>query len=53
VLGAGAIVDRGAEAARLNVPLQALVRMQVPAYQPEACPLCAAGVPVVKPGSRI
>jgi orotate phosphoribosyltransferase len=53
VLGAGAIVDRGAEATRLNVPLQALVRMQVPAYQPEACPLCAAGVPVVKPGSRI
>jgi orotate phosphoribosyltransferase len=53
VLGAGAIVDRGAEPARLNVPLQALVRMQVPAYQPEACPLCAAGVPVVKPGSRI
>jgi len=53
VLGAGAIVDRGAEATRLSVPLQALVRMQVPAYQPEACPLCAAGVPVVKPGSRI
>jgi orotate phosphoribosyltransferase len=52
VLGAGAIIDRGADAARLNVPLQALVRMQVAAYQPEACPLCAAGTPVVKPGSR-
>lgn len=52
VLGAGAIIDRGADAGRLNVPLQALVRMQVPAYPPETCPLCAAGQPVVKPGSR-
>ena len=52
VLGAGAIIDRGADAAKLNMPLQALVRMQVAAYQPESCPLCAKGIPVVKPGSR-
>ena len=52
VLGAAAIIDRGSEAARLDMPLQALVRMQVAAYAPESCPLCAKGVPVVKPGSR-
>lgn len=52
VLGAGAIIDRGSDPGRLNLPLQALVRMEVPAYQPEACPLCAAGQPVTKPGSR-
>ena len=52
VMGAGAIVDRGADPARLNIPLQALVRMEVAAYQPDACPLCKAGSPVVKPGSR-
>ena len=52
VLGAAAIVDRGTDAARLNVPLQALVRMEVPAYQPDACPMCSAGQPVIKPGSR-
>ena len=52
VLGAGAIIDRGAAAAKLNMPLQALVRMQVAAYQPQSCPLCAKGIPVVKPGSR-
>lgn len=52
VLGAGAIIDRGSDASRLNVPLQALVRMHVPAYQPDACPMCGAGQPVVKPGSR-
>jgi orotate phosphoribosyltransferase len=52
VLGAAAIIDRGSDAARLALPLQALVRMEVPAYPAEACPLCARGVPVVKPGSR-
>jgi orotate phosphoribosyltransferase len=52
VVGAASIVDRGAEASRLDVPLQALVRMQVAAYPPDACPMCAAGQPVVKPGSR-
>jgi orotate phosphoribosyltransferase len=52
VVGAAAIIDRGADAGRVNVPLQALVRLEVPAYSPEACPLCAKGLPVVKPGSR-
>jgi orotate phosphoribosyltransferase len=52
VLGAAAIIDRGGTSTRLNVPLQTLVRLEVPAYAPESCPLCAKGVPVVKPGSR-
>ena len=28
-----------------------LVQMKVPTYAPESCPLCAKGLPVVKPGS--
>ena len=32
----GAIIDRGADPARLNLPLQALVALEVPTYQPEA-----------------
>lgn len=52
VTGAAAIVDRGSDPARLNLPMQSLVRLEVPAYAPEACPLCAKGIPVVKPGSR-
>jgi orotate phosphoribosyltransferase len=52
VVGAAAIVDRGTDPARLNLPLQALVQLDVPTYDPAACPLCAAGQPVVKPGSR-
>ena len=52
VVGAAAIVDRGTDPARLNLPLQTLVRLAIPTYSPDACPLCAANVPVLKPGSR-
>ena len=52
VVGAASIVDRGSDPQRLNLPLFSLVVLDVAAYQPEACPLCAKGIPVVKPGSR-
>ena len=52
IVGAASIVDRGAEGGQLDVPLQTLVRMQVAAYDPASCPMCAKGLPVVKPGSR-
>ena len=52
VSAAAAIIDRGADPGRLNIPLQALVRMEVPAYSPDGCPLCQQGLPVTKPGSR-
>ena len=52
VLGAAAIIDRGTDQGRVSVPLFSLVQMDVPTYQPESCPLCANGIPVVKPGSR-
>jgi orotate phosphoribosyltransferase len=52
VVGAASLIDRGPDGGRLNVPLQALVRMQVAAHEPASCPLCAQGLPVVKPGSR-
>jgi orotate phosphoribosyltransferase len=52
VVGAASIIDGGANTAPLDVPLQSLVKMHVAAHDPAACPLCAKGVPVVKPGSR-
>ena len=52
VVGAAAIVDRSGGAIDFGVPSYALVRLAVPTYDPGACPLCAQGVPVVKPGSR-
>lgn len=52
VVGAGSIVDRSAGAADVGVRRQALISLDVTAYQPEDCPLCKEGVPAVKPGSR-
>ena len=52
VVGAAAIVDRGSDPGRLNLPLETLVRLSVPTYRPEECPLCSKGAPVTKPGSR-
>jgi orotate phosphoribosyltransferase len=52
VVGAAAIVDRSGGAARFDVPFAALVDVTLPTYEPDKCPLCAQGLPVVKPGSR-
>jgi orotate phosphoribosyltransferase len=52
VVGVAAIVDRSSGAAAFEVPFHALLAVDLPTYQPEACPLCAKGQPVVKPGSR-
>jgi len=52
VLAAGSIIDRSGGAADVGVPRVALETLQVTTYQPENCPLCAQGIPVVKPGSR-
>jgi len=52
VIGAAAIVDRGADPSQLALPLQSLVRLEVPTYPPESCPMCARGEAIVKPGSR-
>ncbi len=52
VVGAASIIDRGNEPARLDAPLVSLAHYPLPTYEEAACPLCAKGLPVVKPGSR-
>jgi orotate phosphoribosyltransferase len=52
VVGAAGIVDRGTDPVRVPVPAFTLVQLEAPAYPPDSCPLCATGVPIVKPGSR-
>jgi len=53
VVGAAAIIDRSGGNQNLDVPFHALATVSLPTYQPAACPLCARGEPVVKPGSRV
>ena len=52
VVGAAAIVDRSGGGARVDVPFEALVDVDLPTYEADACPLCARGEPLAKPGSR-
>jgi orotate phosphoribosyltransferase len=52
VVAAGSIIDRSGGQADVGVPRVALATMKVVAHQPDECPMCKAGVPVVKPGSR-
>ena len=52
IIGAAAIVDRSGGRAAFDVPFHALLAVDLPTYQPDSCPLCAEGLPVVKPGSR-
>lgn len=51
-VAAGSIIDRSGGAVDLGIPRVALETLQVTAYDPAMCPMCAAGEPVVKPGSR-
>ena len=53
VIGAGSIIDRSGGTSAVGVPFHALVALQLPTYDPSSCPLCKAGTPAVKPGSRV
>jgi len=51
VVGVGVLMDRSTQLVDFGVPLVSLYREPVAVYRPEDCPLCAAGVPLVKPGT--
>ena len=52
VLGVGSLVDRSVGEVDFGVPRCSLLRLDIPTYPAESCPLCAAGSRPVKPGSR-
>ena len=52
VVGVGTIVDRSGGSADFGVPYSSLIRLEAAAHFPADCPLCKAGIPAVKPGSR-
>lgn len=53
VVGFGFIVDRSRGQLDLPAPAKALLeRRGMELFRPEECPLCEAGVPIDKPGSR-
>jgi orotate phosphoribosyltransferase len=54
IAGIEVLIDRsGGEAiAQFDIPCHALLTVSARTYSPDTCPLCAAGIPVVKPGTR-
>ena len=51
VVGIGVLVDRSQHDLQLGHPLFSCLRSVTPAYKPAECPLCKAGMPLIKPGS--
>jgi len=57
ILAAALIVDRSNGKVKkefereFNIPLLALLTLDVPNYQPDRCPLCGREVPLTRPGS--
>lgn len=52
VVAAGALIDRSGGKIEFEVEAQSLIQLPIASYEPEDCPLCRAGSPAVKPGSR-
>ena len=52
IVGVGAIIDRSGGKAKFSVPFRSLAKLNIKTFQPQDCPLCKAGKPIAKPGSR-
>jgi orotate phosphoribosyltransferase len=51
IIGWGSIVDRSNKKFA-SAPLVSLLTLDIKNHEPETCPMCQAGIEVVKPGSR-
>jgi orotate phosphoribosyltransferase len=51
IVGIGVLVDRSPEKVDFGIPFFSCHHAEVVTYPPEKCPLCAKGIPLVKPGS--
>jgi len=52
VVGVGVLIDRSGGRIDFGVKMKSLLTLDIKSYQPEECPLCKKGIPIVKPGSR-
>ncbi len=52
VAGVGCIVDRTGGKIDFGTKLESVISMEVQSYEPDECPICKTGAPLVKPGSR-
>lgn len=52
LIGVGSIVDRSGENIDFGVKLVSLLRLDLPVFSLDECPLCRGGIEITKPGSR-
>ena len=54
IAGIEVLIDRsgGSAIEQFGVPCHALLTVSARTYEPSECPLCASGMPIVKPGTR-
>jgi orotate phosphoribosyltransferase len=50
IIGIGVLVDRSQQGIKFDVPLFSCICSPAVTYKPIECPLCAAGIPLTKPG---
>lgn len=51
IIGMGVLIDRSDRKVEFDIPLFSCHRAETTTYHPDECPLCAAHIPLVKPGS--
>jgi orotate phosphoribosyltransferase len=51
VIGIGVLVDRSEKNLDFNLPFFGCLRAPTTVYSPQECPLCAAHIPLVRPGA--
>jgi orotate phosphoribosyltransferase len=51
VVGVAVLVDRSGSQVHFGVPLSAVAALDIQNWDPDNCPLCRAGVPLIKPGT--
>ncbi|MDD3153915.1 MAG: orotate phosphoribosyltransferase [Victivallaceae bacterium] len=52
VVGAGYLVDRSRGDVDFGVPAFSLIKLDLPTFEPKACPMCAKGEAMDHPGSK-
>ena len=50
IIGIGIMVDRSPQGIDFNIPLFSCLRSATPTFNPDDCPLCRQGIPLIKPG---
>ncbi len=52
VTGYACLVDRSNDLVSENNKITSVIKIPITTFEPDICPLCKTGIPVIKPGSR-